>query len=443
MGSTYRPQGSEKIENNDDKLNRIKVISGINNKPTITENEHNTRFSTVLHEAVAADGQTYGLIQEGSKVYIKQLIAENYEYLNGDERHYAYKNYSQAFKQLNLLFKDISKTSDYSAPINLLEGGLNEKKNLTEERFVLKQPVNKAPDIQPPVDDMPPDDSALAPPSDESSEELNQEFSSAEAGMNADDPVKTIQKMVGKLTQQMRTTDDAQMSSEFQKSILNSVISAINLETMEDADILSVVKKLKGEDNPETMGDEPPAEEFTNDEGVDYNTAEPLPDTGERPMNEIDIPLNEYGRDGTPTWDDQVMPEIVETVISNLGIEVNPANENDIIQGLKLFLQTYSTDQNQTEFMKQIDQYVNDHADSEKINYDVSYSGLSPTGQEVYDQLEVLDPSMGELSQDEDPNKDRSQNNPIFQTSTNPQPALAAEEVKKISSIITEALNEK
>ena len=129
MGSNYRPQGSEKITDADAKLERMKVIAGIGQKSITNENKFHTRFSTVLHEAVAADGNTYGLIQEGTKVHIKQLINDHYESLTGDEKDYAYQDYAQAFKHMNLLFKDISQRNDYSAPINIFEGGLNEKKN--------------------------------------------------------------------------------------------------------------------------------------------------------------------------------------------------------------------------------------------------------------------------------------------------------------------------
>ena len=132
MGSNYRPQGSEKITDDNAKLERIKVIAGIDQKPIANDNKFNTRISTVLHEAGAADGQTYGLVQEGTKVYIKRLVNEQYVYVTGDEKDYAYKNYAQAFKHMNLLFKDISQRNEFTAPINLFEGGLTEKKKLTK-----------------------------------------------------------------------------------------------------------------------------------------------------------------------------------------------------------------------------------------------------------------------------------------------------------------------
>jgi hypothetical protein len=124
MDSNYRPQGSEKIKDVDAKLARIREISGITHKQALNENKFNTRTSTVLHEAVAADGKTYGLIQEGSKVYIKELVVDHYDYLTGDEKDYAYKDYSTAFKHMNLLFKDISERQNYTEPINLYKGGL-------------------------------------------------------------------------------------------------------------------------------------------------------------------------------------------------------------------------------------------------------------------------------------------------------------------------------
>ena len=70
MSSNYKPQGSEKIQDPEKKLDRIRVIAGIKGQSSINEhgNKFNTKFSTVLHEAVAADGQKYGLVQEGPKV---------------------------------------------------------------------------------------------------------------------------------------------------------------------------------------------------------------------------------------------------------------------------------------------------------------------------------------------------------------------------------------
>ncbi len=59
-----KPIGSEKIENVDDKLARILEIAGIK-KELVTESAPVLgHLSNVLHEAVAANGTEYGIVQE-------------------------------------------------------------------------------------------------------------------------------------------------------------------------------------------------------------------------------------------------------------------------------------------------------------------------------------------------------------------------------------------
>lgn len=398
----YRPQGSEKIQNPDEKLARIREIAGIKSKPVLTEEQHrlNTKNSTVLHEATAADGKMYGLVQEGPKVYLKRLVNDHYEYLTGDEKDYAYKNFAEGFKHMNLLFKDISEQNHYGNSINLYDGGLDEKKNLTE-RFVLKTPQAQPPVSQdatpapPPAEGMPPTGGDQPPAPDanpQASAELGQEFAAADGQADAQDPAKAMQKMTGKLTQLMRTADPKIMTSDFQKSIMNSVISALKLETMEDGDILSIIKKLKGEGNPEQAGDEaqPSGEstEFQNPEGNDYNVNNPAnSETQEPPIKE---------QENTPTADDGVMQDIVQQIADNNGFEINEANLEDLKQAVAYFVTTYGGDQNQTDFMKQLQEFSQDADQS--LASRMSYSQLSPMGQKVFDDLQELDPSMDGLA---------------------------------------------
>lgn len=296
MSNNYRPQGSEKIQDPDKKLDRIREIAGIGQKPALNEHKMNTKFSTVLHEAIAADGNTYGLVQEGAKVYLKRLVNDHYEYLTGDEKDYAYKDFANAFKHMNFVFKDISERCHHEGSINIYEGVMGEKKNLTE-KFVLKTPQAQPPVSQdvapiPAPAGMPPSGDVAPPQDPQASQQLDQELGGVEGQVDANDPAKAIQKMVGKLTQQMRTVDENIMTSDFMKSILNSVISALDVKKFEDADLLSIVKKLKGEENPEQAGDAQPSgesDEFKNPEGIDYNVNNPAnAEGGEEPLKEID-----------------------------------------------------------------------------------------------------------------------------------------------------------
>lgn len=420
MSNNYRPQGSEKIQDPAIKLDRIREIAGIGQKPALNENKLNTKFSTVLHEAVAADGNTYGLVQEGPKVFLKRLVIDHYDYMTGDEKDYAYKDFATAFKHMNFVFKDISEQSHHSSQINIFEGGLTEKKKLTE-RFILKAPQAQAPVAQdiappPPPAGMPPmgGDPSMAPPADpQASQQLGQEIGSVEGQVEDQDPAKAMQKMVGKLTEKMRTADEQIMTSEFMKSILNSVISAIDTSKLEDGDLLSIMKKLKGEDNPEQAGEPDPnaQSEFTDDSGIDYNVNSPANSEAQQPVQED---LDAAGNTGDqPTWDDQVVPDILAKVIENIGVEINGANEEELRQAVTLFVNTYGGDQNQTDFMKQLQDYVSNTGSADVNTANLRYSSLSPMGQQVFDQLELLDPSMGDLNGGEE------NTNSQFQTNTN------------------------
>lgn len=435
MSSNYRPQGSEKIQDPDKKLDRIREIAGISQKPSITENILNTKFSTVLHEAVAADGNTYGLVQDGKKVYLKILVNEHYEFITGDEKDYSYKDFATAFKQMNFVFKNISEKAHYENQINILEGGLTQKKNLTE-RFILKTPQAQAPVNQPvapaqPAEMAPQADGGQPMPSapdPQATQQLDQEIGGVEGQVEDQDPVKAMQKLTGKLTEKMRTADENIMTSEFIKSILNSVISAVDISKLEDADLLSIMKKLKGEDNPEAAGEQGDTSvdnaPYVDDNGIDYNVNNPTNSETKSLEEDLDAAGNV---DMQPTWDNQVMPDILNRVIENIGMEINTSNEDEVRQAVTLFINTYGGDQNQTDFMKQLQDYVSNSGARDVNTANLRYSSLSPMGQQVFDQLELLDPSMGDL------NTSGENTNSDFETNTDSNFQNATSNTNKLS----------
>jgi hypothetical protein len=111
-----------------------------------------------------------------------------------------------------------------------------------------------------------------------------------------------------------------------------------------------------------------------------------------------------------------------------------------------LFVRTYDSDQNQTGFMKELKDYLeNSEGSNDAIAPgQLRYSSLSPTGQQVYDQLEVMDPSMGELSQQQphqpEPNDGSNANVVPMNSPTVRNQALAAESKNVLRNIIAEAL---
>lgn len=115
-----KPIGSEKIQNLDEKLNRIREIAGVN---TTRENQTFGKQSNILHEAIASDGTEYGIVQEEKHVYLKVKKNGVYDYITGVEniREYSYKYYADALKHLNLIFKQINENTNTKENINLFK----------------------------------------------------------------------------------------------------------------------------------------------------------------------------------------------------------------------------------------------------------------------------------------------------------------------------------
>jgi hypothetical protein len=118
-----RPIGSEKIENPEEKLSRILEIAGIK-KESINESKPLIgKLSNILHEAVAANGNEYAIVQEQNYVYIKTKKDDQYDYITGVENihEHSYKSYADAMKHLNLMFKQINENVGQSENIDIFK----------------------------------------------------------------------------------------------------------------------------------------------------------------------------------------------------------------------------------------------------------------------------------------------------------------------------------
>lgn len=118
-----RPIGSEKIENSEEKLNRILEIAGIK-KESINESKPLIgKLSNILHEAVAANGEEYAIVQEQNHVYLKTKKGDEYDYITGVQniREHSYKSYSDAMKHLNLMFKQINENVGQDENIDIFK----------------------------------------------------------------------------------------------------------------------------------------------------------------------------------------------------------------------------------------------------------------------------------------------------------------------------------
>ena len=234
-------------------------------------------MSNVLHEAVAVDGTEYAIVQESKYVYIKVKNGDSYDYITGVQNihEHSYKSYADALKNLNLMFKSINEEYGHKENIDVLK-----KKDLTEKRFVLKQKKGDAQEVTPTdtndgdtsdVDDQSISDleSELlggsegsgegdggeegmddAATDDSGGEELPTEPVKDEPQTGGAKNFKFIQKLTGKLGNELRSSD---MSSDNIKYVLNSIISAINVENLSPEDKDDIVNNIMGDGSDEEI----------------------------------------------------------------------------------------------------------------------------------------------------------------------------------------------
>lgn len=109
--SIIRVNGSERIQDPAEKLKRMQELAGIK-KETVAESTTKTASlnETVLHEVAASNGNTYGIVAEGAKVYIKKLVEGKYQYMTGLENKLEnkYDTFAEGLKHLNVMLKEIN-----------------------------------------------------------------------------------------------------------------------------------------------------------------------------------------------------------------------------------------------------------------------------------------------------------------------------------------------
>jgi hypothetical protein len=263
---------------NNKTLKRMLELSNI--KP-VNENVGVT-ISNIELIKKAPNSIVYGIVREGSKYYIKETnkqenITENdLNYIGGvaNKNKNVFNSFSDATKKLNLMFDSLNEGST-STGVNMLESDLD---LLSEKKYVLKTKKPKTPepksdfggfeepkeptaefDFETPADDDTESTTEFdfETPADD---ELDFEDTDADTDedlddIDSEDGIKSIQKLTGKLGQKLRDVED--LSSDMQKWVVKSVISALDLENMDGADKKDIIKSIKAEpeeDLDETYG---------------------------------------------------------------------------------------------------------------------------------------------------------------------------------------------
>jgi hypothetical protein len=311
-----KPIGSEKLEGMD-KIKRIMEIARYNENIPQTVNEtKSTEYSIEF-----ADGNTYRIEKERQGYIIKVAINESdSDYINQMKSRKYYSSYSQALRRLNLMAKEINVLHENEEGISLI-GEQKKKFILKTKKNNVAEPATEtlppapdpipapAPDpipapstdpipapapnmlspeggtepsaddmgTEPPVDDMgtepPADDMGM--PEDEVEDETEVEIEKKPREKKVSD-LKRIQILVGKLAQKIRSyEEEKELSAKEIKYIINSILSAIDVEVLDEEDIEQIIDKLEGTEDDEDGEDE--EEDVTFDETEDEQEVSPEP----------------------------------------------------------------------------------------------------------------------------------------------------------------------
>ena len=313
-----RPIGSEKLEGTD-KLRRIMEIATYRETPKTELNN----LSTTNYTIQLSDGNFYGIVKERLGYIIKTGINEsNMDYSDPMKNRKYYRSYSEAMKKLNLIVAETNRNTGNEYEIPLIGEQPEVKK-----KFVLKTakkaeptpspdmpaPETPAPDMGAPAPDMGGEADMGAPAPDMGGESMPEEpempmapgdapMLDTENGLEDDEEggssnLKLIQKLTGKLSQKLRMFDkDKGLDSQDIKYVINSIVSAIDLNKLDDDDREDIVDKIEGfdeygkegegelnfgEEDFDFGGDEMPTDEMPTDEMPTDDMGTPEPETKE------------------------------------------------------------------------------------------------------------------------------------------------------------------
>jgi len=258
-----KPIGSEKLQGAE-KIARIMEIARYGEAPKQEINVNETTDYT----RVLADGNVYGIVKERNGYIVKKGIDEStLDYIDPMKNRKYHSSYSQALKKLNLIAGELNRLNENEQGTALFG---------EQKKFVLKTPksdvpapapVAPAPEMpvapspepapapmgdeampEPPSDDMMPDDMGMEePPSDDM-------MPDDMGGEGDEGPVtlKQVQKLTGKLGQKLRAyASEQEMTSEDVKYVLNSILSAVDLNLLDETDKEDILSRFEGEEGGE------------------------------------------------------------------------------------------------------------------------------------------------------------------------------------------------
>ena len=275
-----KPLGSEKLEGQE-QISRILEISNYGSKPTTLSENKNSKADYSIQ---MADGKYYGIVKEKTGYVVKVGISESeLDYNEPMQNRKHYKSFSQAMKKVNLIAGELNRIHENTEGVNIIG---------EQKKFVLKTPEPKVdvdidvdePSMEPEADlDMDVDmDVDMDMDSEESVDDLDMDLDldlddteEEEVEVEVEDEessFKVIQKLTGKIGQKLRTYDKNQgLSSEDIKYVLNSIISAVELEKLSEEDKEDILANFEEDETDYDMEGEVDIDVESGDDELDLD----------------------------------------------------------------------------------------------------------------------------------------------------------------------------
>ena len=274
-----KPLGSEKLEGQE-QISRILEISNYGSKPTTLSENKNSKADYSIQ---MADGKYYGIVKEKTGYVVKVGISESeLDYNEPMQNRKHYKSFSQAMKKVNLIAGELNRIHENTEGVNIIG---------EQKKFVLKTPEPKVdvdidvdePSMEPEADlDMDVDmDVDMDMDSEEGVDDLDMDLdldlddTEEEVEVDVEDEessFKVIQKLTGKIGQKLRTYDKNQgLSSEDIKYVLNSIISAVELEKLSEEDKEDILANFEEDETDYDMEGEVDIDVESGDDELDLD----------------------------------------------------------------------------------------------------------------------------------------------------------------------------
>jgi hypothetical protein len=319
-----------------DKLNRMLDLMGRMN--TLNESRSLSELELIKK---GPNGIVYGIIRENHDYFIKtsnktsgEFLSEDFSYIGGLKNKYdeRYHSYAEALKHLNIKFDMLNESYGVEKNTNIFEsdgiafgGGVgfgfvmedeeeeDEEKevlsdsndDLEEQKKVLKvdAPKDSAPVETPETPETPVEDEVADDTDSFSMDNLDTDTTDDTdtadmgdmEGEEGDDMTKKIQKYTGKIGQMLRDMDE--VDPDLEKYVINSIISALHLDEMDEGDKEDIIAKLEGEEDLEGEDlEDGESTEDTSNVDLDLDTEEPAADEEETPKVESEKKVTKESR---------------------------------------------------------------------------------------------------------------------------------------------------